>query len=119
VKTSSAKAKGRRLQDWVVERVRTALDLHEDDIRPALMGESGEDIKLSAEGRRRFPYSVECKNQEALSIWAAIRQAKANAGDRDWLLFFTRNREDKYVVLSAEHFIGLLGEIDTLYQDAF
>ena len=47
MKTRSAKAKGRRLQnkirDLLLEEFK---DLEPDDIRTAIMGETGEDIKL-------------------------------------------------------------------------
>ena len=64
MKTASKKAKGRKLQDFVRDTLLTCFDsLEEDDIKSAIMGESGEDIKLSPAARRAIPYSFECKNQ--------------------------------------------------------
>jgi len=109
VKASSAKAKGRRLQNWFVEEATRALLMEPGDLRPAVMGETGEDIKRSPEGRRRFRYSVECKNQEALNVWSAMKQAKQNAGlDDEPVLVFTRNHEDVYVAVRAVHFLELV-----------
>ena len=75
MKTRSAKAKGRRLQnkirDLLLEEFK---ELEPDDIRTAIMGETGEDIKLSPAARRKIPYSFECKNQEKLNIWESLKQ---------------------------------------------
>ena len=69
ISTSSRKAKGRRLQNKVRDLILEKFDLHPDDVRGAIMGESGEDIKLSHSARKLFPFSVECKAQEKLNIW--------------------------------------------------
>ena len=45
ISTSSRKAKGRRLQNKVRDLILEKFDLHPDDVRGAIMGESGEDIK--------------------------------------------------------------------------
>ena len=64
MKTASKKAKGRKLQDFVRDKLRGLFNnLEEDDIKSAIMGESGEDIKLSPAARKLIPYSFECKNQ--------------------------------------------------------
>ena len=77
MKTRSAKAKGRRLQnkirDLLLEEFK---ELEPDDIRTAIMGETGEDIKLSPAARRKIPYSFECKNQEKINIWESLNQAE-------------------------------------------
>jgi hypothetical protein len=110
MKTSSAKAKGRRLQDKVVAALRARFpSLHPDDIKPAVMGECGEDIKLSPAARALVPYAIECKNTERLNIWQAIQQAEANAGEYTPLLVFSRNRSGAYAVVSLEHFIERMG----------
>ena len=53
-----------------------ALSLTDDDIRPAIMGEKGMDIKLmSVSARERVGLAIECKNTEKLNIWEALKQA--------------------------------------------
>ena len=60
MKTRSAKSKGRRLQNQVKELLLEAFtELEPDDIRTAIMGETGEDIKLSPAARREIPFSFE------------------------------------------------------------
>ena len=47
ISTSARKAKGRRLQNKVRELLIEKFDLHPDDIKTAVMGESGEDISCT------------------------------------------------------------------------
>ena len=113
MRTSSAKAKGRRLQNAVADAIRARFpDLEPDDVRPAIMGASGEDVLLSPAARKRFPYSVECKNTERLNVWEALRQAEANCGEHTPLLVFTRNRSKTYVAIEWSQFLELHGGND-------
>ena len=53
VKAKSAKAKGRKLQNFVVEELRKAYpELEDDDIKAQIMGVSGEDVVLSPLAKR-------------------------------------------------------------------
>ena len=110
ISTSSRKAKGRRLQNKVRDLILEKFDLHPDDVRGAIMGESGEDIKLSPAARKLIPYSFECKNQESLNIWSSLKQAEENSGDYDPVLIFKRNRTKTYAVINIEKFIELINE---------
>ena len=111
MKTRSAKAKGRRLQnkirDLLLEEFK---ELEPDDIRTAIMGETGEDIKLSPAARKQIPYSFECKNQEKLNIWESLNQAEENSGDYPPILIFKRNRSKTYVTLELEDFLKLIND---------
>ena len=110
MKTSSGKAKGRRLQnkirDLLLEHFSDKLE--PDDVKVAIMGESGEDIKLSPAARKLIPYSFECKNQEKLNIWSSLEQADENSGDYPPVLIFKRNRSKTYVTIELEEFIKLI-----------
>ena len=109
MKTRSAKSKGRRLQNKVKEILLEAFtELEPDDIRTAIMGETGEDIKLSPAARREIPFSFECKNQEKINIWESLKQSEENSGDYPTVLVFKRNRSKTYVVLEIEDFIDLI-----------
>ena len=109
MKTSSAKAKGRRLQDTVKKLLlETFTILEEDDIKTAIMGESGEDLHLSPAVRKLIPYSIECKNQESLSIWAALKQAEENSKGYNPILIFKRNRSKTYAVMEIKEFLKLI-----------
>ena len=67
MKAQSAKAKGRRLQQWVRDQLIEQLDVHPEDIESRSMGAGGEDlIMASRAARQKFPYSIECKNVKQL-----------------------------------------------------
>jgi hypothetical protein len=109
VKSRSAKNKGKRLQNTVRDVLLETFDtLEPDDIKSAVMGDSGEDIQLSPAARKLIPYSIECKNQEKLNIWGALEQAEKNSGDSNPVLIFKRNRSKTYAVLEIEDFIKLI-----------
>ena len=71
------------------------------------MGESGVDIKLSPKARKLIPYSIECKNQEALNIWAAYKQAEENCKGYEPLAVIKRNHHKPLAVVDLEAFILL------------
>jgi len=109
MKTRSRKNKGKRLQNSVRDiLLETFQQLEEDDIRSAVMGESGEDLKLSPAARKLIPYSFECKNQEKLNIWSSLEQAEENADKGKPVLIFKRNRSKTYAVLELEDFVELI-----------
>ena len=111
MKTSSKKAKGRKLQDFVkTQLLKKFKSLEEDDIKSAIMGETGEDIKLSPAAKRKIPYSFECKNQERLNVWSSLKQAEGNSDKRTPVLVFKRNRSNVYVAINFESFIKLIGK---------
>ena len=111
MKTRSAKSKGRRLQNQIKELLLESFkELEPDDVRSAIMGETGEDIKLSPAARRQIPYSFECKNQEKINIWESLNQAEENSGDYPPVLVFKRNRSKTYAVLEFDKLLKLLNE---------
>lgn len=108
MKTSSAKAKGRRLCVGVVERLLLAFpQLQQDDLKVTSSGATGEDICMSPLARQNFPFSIECKNQESLNIWKALEQAQNNCGAHTPLLVFSRNRSKVYCAMELDALIGL------------
>lgn len=107
MKTSSAKAKGRNLQKWVVSKLIEHLQLDEEDLESRPMGSSGEDIIMGKLSRQRFPYSVECKNQEKVNVWEAYAQAEQNCKGYEPVVVIKRNRQKPLVLVDAEHFVEL------------
>ncbi len=112
MKTSSAKAKGRKLQDKVRDSLRNVFleILENDDIKSQVMGMSGEDIVLSPAAKKLIRYSFECKNQERLNLWGSLEQAETNKGTRQSVLVFKRNRSKTYAVIEFDHFIELINK---------
>ena len=107
MKTQSAKAKGRKLQQWVRTQLIEQLDVHPEDIESRSMGAGGEDLIMARAARHHFPYSIECKNQEALNIWAAYKQAEENCKGYEPLAVIKRNHHKPLAVVDLEAFILL------------
>ena len=107
MRPQSAKAKGRRLQQWLRLRLLSLLNVAPEDIESRSMGASGTDLMLSQEAGRQWPYSVECKNQEALNVWASWDQTCANAGNYEPVLFIKKNYRPVLAVVRADHFLQL------------
>lgn len=116
MKTASAKAKGRRLQNWVALHISNLLGLpwgKDEMIAPREMGQSGTDVRLVGPAKVAFPFAVECKYCEKWQIHQWIKQAKENQDkDTDWLLVMKRNHQRPVIALDAEVFFKLLERID-------
>ena len=111
MKTASAKAKGRRLQQYVRDCILSLFpELTNDDATSRSMGAQGTDILLSQAAKDCFPFAIECKNQEKLNIWDALEQARANAETNMPMLIFTRNKAKVYCCLEFNDFLKLIGE---------
>ena len=111
VKAKSAKAKGRKLQNFVVEELRKAYpELEDDDIKAHIMGVSGEDVVLSPLAKRLIGLSFECKNQERLNLWDSLSQAENNCEERTPVLVFKRNRSKTYAAIPFDFLIKLLSK---------
>ena len=107
MKTSSAKAKGRRLQQEFRDKLIETLKIHPEDIENRSMGAGGEDLIMARAARERFPYSIECKNQEKVNIWEAYKQATENAKSYEPLVVIKKNNHKKLAIVDADYFIQL------------
>ena len=114
MKTSSAKAKGRLLQKWFANLLVEKLDVDPEDIESRPMGSQGEDVIMGKQTRQIFPYSIECKNQEAVNVWKAYEQATENCKGYEPLVVIKRNRHKPLVLVDAEHFVDLHREKDEI-----
>lgn len=110
MKTSSAKAKGRRLCQEVKSLLHeTFPELEDADIVVTPSGTNGIDVQLSPLARKSFPYAVEAKNQESLSIWKALLQAASHKEPGlEPLLIFRRNHSKTYACLEIDAFLSLV-----------
>lgn len=107
MRPQSAKAKGRRLQQWVRDQLIESLNIHPEDIESRSMGAGGEDLIMARAARSKFPHSIECKNVEKLNVWDAYEQASANCGDYEPIVIMKKNGKKPLVVVDAEYYIGL------------
>ena len=109
VKPSSAKAKGRVLQQKVRDLILEAFpQLEPDDVRSTGMGQSGADIQLSPAAQKLFTFAVECKNQERVSLWDSYDQACSNAGKLEPLLIIKKNKRKPLAIIDLEKFMELI-----------
>ena len=107
MKVQSAKAKGRNLQKWTRERLIEELEIHEEDVESRSMGASGEDLIMARAARKKFPYSIECKNQERVNVWESYKQALENSGNYEPIVVIKKNHHKPLVVIDAEAFIKM------------
>ena len=112
MKTQSRKAKGRRLQQQFMQLLIEKLDIDPEDIESSAMGSGGEDLIMSKAARTKFPYSIECKNQESLNIWKAWEQANGNKGLYEPMVVIKKNGVRPLVVLDAENFLEMIKEFN-------
>lgn len=116
IKVSSAKSKGRDFQYWVCERISelTGIEFKSGDddclIQSRPMGLNGVDVILRGDAKKLFPFSVECKACENLSLGEWIRQARANQKDCEpWLLIIKKKTiGSPFVVMDWETFEDIL-----------
>ena len=107
MKTQSAKAKGRKLQQWMRDLLIEKLDVHPEDIESRSMGAGGEDLIMARSARKKFPYSIECKNQEKVNIWDAYEQAEENSKNYEPIVILKRNNTKPLVLIDADYFVNL------------
>lgn len=112
IKTSSAKAKGRRLQQWVAQKIAELIGMEygkDCPVESRPMGQTGVDVRLEKKALELFPFSVECKAQENWAIPSWIEQAKGNTlPGTDWLLVAKKSRNPAIIILDAETFFRIL-----------
>lgn len=112
MKTQSAKAKGRRLQKLVVSRILEFFpELSNRDVLSRPMGSQGTDVILSEIAHKKFPFAVECKNQEKnKGLIDMYAQAVANqtVDDMTALLVLGSNNSHTLVMLDLYSFMKLV-----------
>jgi hypothetical protein len=112
VKTSSAKAKGRRHQQDVARKIGDAIGCEvgpDEEVASREMSQDGTDIRLVGRARELFPFSVECKNCERWSLHEWVSQAISNQVDgTDWLVVAKRNRSKPVAIMDFEALLNLI-----------
>ena len=109
ISVKSGKAKGRRLQNLVAEKIRHKYpSLDGNDVKGAIMGQGGMDIQLSNHARTLFPYAVECKARAAFSTYKIWEQACANCEGLEPLLVIKGDRHKPLVVMDLDKFMEVL-----------
>lgn len=107
MKPRSAKAKGRKLQQWVRDLICEHFSLSKEDVRSTIMGDSGEDVQLSSAARLLVPFQIECKNKAHVSVYSWYEQARSH-GPHEPLLIIKEDNAEPLVVVDAVTFFKLL-----------
>ena len=110
IKTSSAKAKGRKLQQLVRDKIIALLKykgVEPADVKSAVMGENGEDIQLSPFARNFLPVSIECKSHKSMAIYKLYAQAQENCEDRQPVLVIKANHKEPLAVIDLDYWLDL------------
>jgi hypothetical protein len=114
LKPQSAKAKGRKLQQWVRDQILQRFPtLSTDDVRSTSMGAGGEDVQLSTAARELVTYTIECKNRKAIAVYKDYEQAKTH-GLIEPLVILKQNLSKPLALVDAEHFFDLVVKIEEL-----
>lgn len=114
MKPQSAKAKGRKLQQWVRDQILQRFPtLSIDDVRSTSMGAGGEDVQLSTAARELVTYTIECKNRKAIAVYKDYEQAKTH-GLIEPLVILKQNLSKPLALVDAEHFLDLVQKIKDL-----
>ena len=115
IKTSSAKSKGRKHQQWTRDRLLEFFPtLEKDDIRSTSMGAGGEDLQFSPAARKQIPISVECKAYKAFAIYKVMDQAAENSKEGiEPVAVIKADRRTPLAVVDAQYFFQLLAKTRT------
>ena len=106
--TASRKQKGREHQKQIADDIRKAFNLPPEDVVSRPMGSPGIDVMLSVRARSVFPFGIECKRSESLSIPAWWKQCATNADNLKPLLVYRRNHEPAMAVLRWDDFLEVI-----------
>jgi len=113
MKQSSRKAKGRRLQNYVRDKIlKNFPHLKPADVQCVENYAPGPDIILSKVAAKLVPYQWEVKNQEKLStLYSWYKQANKKIPKKlSAVLVMKMNTQDPLVVIDFEHFLELIKE---------
>lgn len=117
MKTSSAKAKGRRLQQLVrdvLRRIGAKHGLVDEDIESRGMGQNGTDLIISPAAKKCFNFAIECKNVEKLNVPTVFFEHFEKYPDATLkLLVHCRNRSEPLVTLRLEDFAEFLDKFNS------
>lgn len=99
----SSKAKGRTAVVAVRDLLLRSFQLQDDDLLVKATSQGGCDLHLSPHAQKFFPFGIEVKSAEALSIWSALAQADVNAKKKNLppIVFFKRAHSELFVALKA------------------
>ena len=106
----TGKAKGRLGQQEIRdELLKTFPEFLKDDIKSAIMGDTGEDIQFSPQARKRLPLAIEVKRRkgEMKTVYSYIEQAVKH-GKGEPVVFYRSDHRPWVVMIGLQHYMDLL-----------
>lgn len=110
MKPSSAKAKGRRFQQYCRDKILELLEPYNivaDDVKSTGMGQSGEDLQFSPAARKLLPISVECKSLKTIAVYKLYEQAEQYKVKGEPVLFIKADRKKPLAVIDLDYYLSL------------
>lgn len=112
MKTSSCKAKGRKLQQDVAKAllaVGQQFGLVAGDVKSTSMGAFGVDVQLSPAALKALgPLAIECKRVESLNVATTFAQHAEKYPSSIPILFHRRSHQTTQVTLGLADFLTIL-----------
>ena len=126
----SCKAKGRRLQQWMRDRllqIGASIGLQPGDVESRAMGQNGCDVYFSPRAGWNLPFAIECKNQQSLNVFSTFAkhaEKYKNAVAHDPtnyalvkplipLLVHSKNRNQPMVTMYVDDFLSIWNKLLT------
>lgn len=110
ISVKAAKAKGRRLQQLVRDRIQELLKPYgvvDEDVKSTTMGEGGEDVQLSPLARRLLPISIECKSHKAFAVYKPFEQSQKAAGKNQPVLIIKGDHKQPLAIIDLGYYFEL------------
>lgn len=108
IKVTSAKAKGRKLQQWLRDQILSRWSsLTDDDVRVTPSGANGEDVQLSSAARTLLNVQLECKARASIAVYDWYEQAKTH-GTHQPVLVIKGDYKKPLAVVDAEWLLDLM-----------
>lgn len=108
MKTSSAKQKGRLLQQWTVKQLlERYTQLTDKDLRSCPMGSHGEDVVMSQFAKEEIPATFECKSLAKIAVYRYYEQCQKH-GDGEPIVIIKENGKAPLAVIDAEMLFELM-----------
>lgn len=110
MKQRSRKVKGRRLTNFVREKILKAFPhLRSKDIACADNGLPGPDLILSKVAKALVPFQWEMKNQQKMkTLYSWHKQASRGAGSLTPVVVCKQNTRDPLVIIEFKEFLNLI-----------
>lgn len=110
ISPQSAKAKGRKLQQYCRDKIIESLkeyNVEPGDVKSTSMGAGGVDVQLSPFAKQFLPIAVECKSHKSMAIYKLYEQAEDYKHEGEPVLFIKANHKRPLAVIDLDYYFKL------------